>query len=238
MYNQNNLLEGIEDLHDVRTWSDLKKWMQDSGTKLEKLAGTDGFDTINGYRFQSGENGRVWKLKDQDMVLKVTLDEKEIETAVKLESQYLPSFVTIYKSIIFEVISSQGEKVPAQIRIQELCYPIDWSGLINLEEAQLLEWIQKYLDQALASPEYNGKIDPEFAEEFIRAAYEIDEYEPNENQKLSSSEIQIVMKALQFGVQLTQDVQKLTGESDLHNVDLHDGNVMQNKNGEWKMIDF
>jgi hypothetical protein len=232
------IVEGIEDLHGVRTWSDLKKWMQDSGTKLEKLAGTDGFDTINGREFQSGEGGRVWKLKGQDAVLKVSLDPDEIEIAQMIEGQNLPSFVTIYKSINVKGVNKEGEKVPAQIRIQELCYPIDWSGLINLEEAQLLEWIQKYLDQALASPEYNGKIDPEFAEEFIRAAYEIDEYEPNENQNLSSSEIQIVMKALQFGTQLIQDVQKLTGEPDLHNVDLHDGNVMQNKDGQWKMIDF
>jgi len=232
------ILEGIEDLYGVRTWTDLKKWMQDSGTKLEKLAGTDGFDQINGREFQSGEGGKVWKLKGQDAVLKVSLDPDEIEIADILKGQNLPSFVKVYKSINVKGVNREGEKVPAQIRIQEFCYPIDWSGLSSIDEDQLLRWIQKYLDQALEDPEYGGKINSDFANEFIRAAYEADGRDPEKQTKLSSSEMEIVLKALKFGTQLLHDIQKLTGEPDLYNIDLHDENVMQNKNGEWKMIDF
>jgi hypothetical protein len=233
------ILEGIEDIAGVKTWADLKKWMQDSGTKLEAFTGTDGFDTINGRNFMSGESGRIWKLKGMDLVLKLTTDLEEIELAKKVEIQQLPSFLKIHKSINLKGIGRDGEKVPAQIRIQELCDPINWSGLTGIGEYELLGWIQEYIDQIY--PGYikeTGKtdIDLEFVDFFLETIQQDPEYDPDT--EYNSSDKQMILTALQFGVQLWKDVKKLTEDPHLHNIDLNDNNVMQSKDGSWKMIDF
>jgi len=232
------IVEGIEDIADVKTWADLKKWIQDKGTKLEKLTGTDDFDTINGKRFMSGESGRVWKLKGLDLVLKLTTDSDEIRLAKKIQSQNLPTFLTIHKSIDVKGIGTDGEIIPAQIRIQELCDPIDWSGLVSMGEYELLGFIQQYIDQIYEGyQDEKGKneIDEEFMDFFLETIKQDPDYE---DRPLGFIEKKLILKALQFGVQLLKDVQKATGDTNLHDVDLHDNNVMQSKDGSWKMIDF
>lgn len=225
--------ENIDDIQHIKTWEDLKKWMKDSGTKLETLTGTDGFDTIGGRLFKSGEGGRVWKLKGLDATLKLTTDPDEISLANKLQGQNLPTFIEIYKSLNIKGIGRDGEKVPAQIRVQELCYPIEWTELYNITIDELFEFVQKFIDQALEGNTAN--IDTEFAKEFIKAAGEATGYG---KYKLTQAELQTVVKVLNFSIQLLSDVKKLTGETDLTDVDFHDGNLMQNTAGEWKMVDF
>jgi hypothetical protein len=232
------IVEGIEDIAEVKTWADLKKWIQDKGSKLEKLTGTDDFDTINGKKFMSGESGRVWKLKGLDLVLKLTTDPDEIRLAKKIQNQNLPTFLTIHKSIDVKGIGTDGEIIPAQIRIQELCDPVDWSGLVSIGEYELLGFIQQYIDQIYEGyQDEKGKneIDEEFMDFFLETIKQDPDYE---DRPLGFIEKKLILKALQFGVQLLKDVQKATGDTNLHDVDLHDNNVMQSKDGSWKMIDF
>jgi hypothetical protein len=75
-----------------------------------------------------------------------------------------------------------------------------------------------------------------FVDFFLETIQQDPEYDTEA--EYSSSDKQLILTALQFGVQLWKDVQKLTGEPNLHDIDLHDGNVMQSKDGSWKMIDF
>lgn len=225
--------ESIDDIQHIRTWEDLKKWIKDSGTRLEILTGTDGFDNIGGRLFRSGESGRVWKLKGVNATLKLTTDPEEISLAKKIEGQNLPTFIDIYKSLDLKGIGKDGEKVPAQIRVQELCYPVKWSELSNIGKDDLFEFVQKFIDQALQNSTVT--INTEFAKEFIRAAGDATGYG---KYQLSETELQTVVKLLNFSIQLLSDMKKLTGETDLTEVDFHDGNLMQNAAGEWKMVDF
>jgi hypothetical protein len=233
------ILEGIEDIAGIKTWADLKKWMQDSGTRLEAFTETDGFESINGNRFLSGESGRVWKLKGLNSILKLTTDPEEINFANLIQDKNLPSFVKIEKTINLKGIGKQGESIPAQIRIQEICYPIDWSGLNAIGEYELLEWIKEYLDQIYTEYVKETKktdINFEFVEFFLKALEYNEMYDADT--EFTSSDKGLILKALQFGIRLLNDIQKVTGEKDLLELDLHDLNVMQDENGNWKMIDF
>jgi len=228
------LYEGIEDIQYIKTWKDLKNWIVDNNESLENLIGYEGFDQILG----SGESGRAWKIKGRELVLKLTTDPDEIEFGKKLEGKDYPSFLKVYKCISVKGTDKYGEKIDAQLRIQELCYPVDWGSLTGIGQYELLGWIQSYIDQI-----YEGykqevgrtQVDEQFLDYFLETIKQDPDYEDVE---YSSTDRIMILKCLKFGVQLLQDVSKVTGSKDLHQVDLHDENVMEDKNGNFKMIDF
>ena len=234
------ILEDIADIDYVKTWKDLKQWINDTGTRLEMLTGTDGFDNINGKPYEEGSSGRVWKLKGKEAVLKLTTDPKEIQVAKKIAGKNLKSFIKIYKSINIKGITKNGEEIPAQIRIQELCYPISWDNLVNIGQYELIGWIQKYINQIVQGyVKETGKkiINLDFVEFFIKTVKQ-DPYFEYDEVILGFLEKQLILRALIFGVNLLREVTEVTGQNNLHDIDLHDSNIMQDIKGNWKMVDF
>lgn len=226
--------EGIEDIRHIKNWEDLKNWIIDNDETLENLTGYEGFDKVLG----SGQWGRAWKIKGRDLVLKLSTDPKEMYFGVLLEGKNFPSFVKVYKCVHIKGRSAEGKEMTAQLRIQEMCYPVDWSSLTSIGQYELLGWIQSYIDQIYEGYKKETKrtqIDVQFLEYFLDVLKQDPDYEETE---YSYSEKAIILKCLKFGVQLLEDVEKLRGYKNLHEIDLHDDNVMEDINGNFKMIDF
>lgn len=231
------LHEGFEDIYHLETWEDVKNWIEEGLDEkaLIDLRGIKGFDRILG----TGQEGRAYKIKGKDLVLKLTTDKKEIGYGNKLEGRTdLKAFLKIFKCINVKGRSRSGELIPAQIRIQELCYDIDWSGLVSIGQYELLGWVQQYIDQIYEGyVEETGKTEIDY--DFLEYFFDVLKQDPDFTESdFSDQEKEILLKTLQFGHDLLVDVKNLFGFSNLHKIDIHDDNVMQDKQGNFKLIDF
>lgn len=229
--------EGFEDIYGLSTWKDVKDWIKEGLDEkaLIDLAGIEEFDQILG----TGQYGRAYKIKGKELVLKLTTDPTEMEYGKILEGKTdLKAFLKVYKSINVRGVGRQGDLIPAQLRIQEMCFKVDWK-VDN--EYILLRAIQLYLDQILQGYEEDtgrNDVDLIFVDYFINTIEQDRGYRNAAQLMRTNSDKNFMLKVLQFGKDLLEEVGMLEGSTNLHDIDLHDDNVMQDKDGNLKMIDF
>jgi hypothetical protein len=111
--------ESVQSLTHLQTWEDLKNWVKENSKILIKL---DQYSGIEGDP-KKGAYGLVWKIKGQNLVLKVTTDQMEMEIAKKITGKNTQGFAKILFSEIITEKEHKGSKIPpVMVRIQELCY--------------------------------------------------------------------------------------------------------------------
>jgi len=106
---------GVEYLYNVSTWKDVKKFVFDNKESLEYLKQYEGLDNFLG----SGQYGKVFKIKGEELVLKVTTDPYELKVSEKIKGHKLNTFIEVY--FVKSLKSGHG------IKIQELLYPLNSS---------------------------------------------------------------------------------------------------------------
>jgi len=81
----------------LENWEDVKKYFKKHKHVLTYLEQYNGFENFfDSSNFKEGHNGRVFKIKGQDKILKVTQDFGEIEKASKLEGKTFKHLINIY----------------------------------------------------------------------------------------------------------------------------------------------
>lgn len=106
---------GIEYLPSISTWEDIKKFISTNKDSLEYLKQYEGLDHFLG----SGQYGKVFKIKGEELALKVTTDPYELEVSKKLKGHSLLTFIEMYFVKVLE--SGHG------IKVSELLYPLNSS---------------------------------------------------------------------------------------------------------------
>lgn len=104
---------GVEFLPSLSTWDDVKKFVSDNKDSLEYLKQYEGLDHFLG----SGQYGKVFKIKGEELALKVTTDPYELQISQKLKGHSLKTFIEVY--FVKTLESGHG------IKIQELLYPLN-----------------------------------------------------------------------------------------------------------------
>jgi hypothetical protein len=216
----------------IKTWDDIKSMLVNNKDQLqymEKLGSVDSF-------LGSGENGKVWKIKGKPLTVKVTKDPNEIRTANKLSGKQLKAFVNVY---MIANVKYEGKSV--QVRIQDMCYDYndaEWSMF-----GKILLGLYDFFNEVKRG---NFK---EFVEYMIRVAKEeIDDYMDdgrtkwaNEVQQKLNQDLKTIQNPkfkrwFDFYTNIYDDCKKLGIKYD--NLDLHSGNIMQDKDGNLRLIDF
>lgn len=216
----------------IQTWDDIKSMLVNNKDQLqymEKLGSVDSF-------LGSGENGKVWKIKGKPLTVKVTKDPNEIRTANKLLGKKLKAFVNVYM-----IANVKYEGKPVQVRIQDMCYDYnnaEW-GMFGKVLLGLYDFFN----------ETNGGNFKQFVDYMIEEAKEeIDDYLEAGRTKYADEVQQTLNKDLktiqnpkfkrwfEFYVNIYNDSKKIGIDYD--NIDLHSGNVMQDKGGNLRLIDF
>ena len=106
---------GVEFLPSLTTWEDIKKFISSNKESLEYLKQYEGLDHFLG----SGQYGKVFKIKGEELALKVTTDTYELEISEKLKGYKLNTFIEVYH--VKKLESGHG------IKVQELLYPLNSS---------------------------------------------------------------------------------------------------------------
>ena len=104
---------GVEFLPSITTWEDIKKFISSNRESLEYLKQYQGLDHFLG----SGQYGKVFKVKGEELALKVTTDTYELEISEKLKGHKLATFIEVY--FVKKLESGHG------IKVQELLYPLN-----------------------------------------------------------------------------------------------------------------
>lgn len=216
----------------IRTWDDIKSMLVNNKDQLQYL---DKLGTIDSF-LGSGENGKVWKIKGKPLTIKVTKDSNEIRTANKLLGKKLKAFVNVY---MIANVKYEGKNV--QVRIQDMCYDYDKA-----------EW-SLFGRVLLGLYDFFNEVKRGTFKDFInymikQAEEEINDYLEDGNHKWANEVQQKLNKDLQtvqypkfkrwfdFYVNMYDDCKKLGINYD--NLDLHSGNIMQDKAGNLRLIDF
>lgn len=106
---------GIEYLPSLSNWDDIKKFVSDNKDSLEYLKQYEGLDHFLG----SGQYGKVFKIKGENLALKITTDPYELKVSEKLKGHNLDTFIEVY--FVKKLESGHG------IKVQELLYPLNSS---------------------------------------------------------------------------------------------------------------
>lgn len=104
---------GVEYLPSLSTWEHVKKFVSDNKDSLQYLKQYEGLDHFLG----SGNYGKVFKIKGEELTLKVTTDPYELEVSEKLKGYKLETFIEVY--FVKTLESGHG------IKIQELLFPLN-----------------------------------------------------------------------------------------------------------------
>jgi len=193
----------LSDFSLLRTYDDIREFFKDNKDALEYLKEYEGLDNLLG----SGEYGKVWKIKGKELTLKVTSDPDEIRVAKKLTGKNLKTFLKIYASI---------EVNKLQLRIQEMCYPV---------ERNISSRFGTFFDLVIQS----GASNIDQAIEFIKSKKDLTDDTFKDIQK----------EAVTFIFNVIEDAKKLgLSEEEISELDVHGGNIMQTKQGDLKLVDF
>jgi len=207
-------------LKHIKTWDDIKEWIVSHAGELDYLEQYEGLDNFLG----SGASGKVWKVKGRELTVKVTSDPDEIDISNILEGQTTKGFLKIYKCI------NVNSNPPSQLKIQEMCYVprlgegIRWFAFVKtfVRVHKKPPYTSEYTVDGFTS--YYEKYFPEYPE-LIKELKEMDKKE--------------IQKILDFMYDVYQDTVKLGMEEEKYEfLDVHGFNVMENKKGEYKLVDF
>lgn len=259
------ILEYIEDLQHIRTWDDIKKVF---GGHVEEYPGVDNNP-------QSGQSGRVWKIKGKELALKITTDLEEMKISKGLVGKNNKGFLNIYKAVEVPPHSYNGRKVPKlMLKVQEFCYPIK-----ELERLFHKDIVKILFDDIIINfdSEYKNiltfkefllllrkKIEPGYIyeppERFLTVITGAQDFFPFSKPHIEKlivdidTQREIIPLLLKF-INLLNRVKEDTfgnnifasgdrfykrGKSlqDFYELDVHSGNIMQTKEGIWKLVDF
>lgn len=216
----------------IKTWDDIKSLIKNNSEALEYLGDFAGFDKFLG----NGENGKVWKVKGKPVTIKVTKDVREIKIANRLLGKKLKSFVNVFMAT--DVMYGNRQ---VQLRVQEMCYPFDKGEWVKFGE--VLSDLSDYLSEgSLNSVDDFVKKMKSISEEEIR------DYLSSRDKKSAESEKATYLRKVElvrdgkfqrwfdFYISLSREVGKIGVTFDT--LDLHDENIMEDKVGRLKMIDF
>lgn len=187
----------------ISSLEDIKSFFKDNKQVLDYLEEYEGLDNFLG----SGEYGKVWKIKGKELTLKITSDPNEIDFAKKLVGKNLKTFLKIFKTVEINNL---------QLRIQEMCYPV---------EKNISSRYGTFFDLIIQSGESN--LDK--AKEYIisRKGFTQEDFKEIHNE------------AIEFILDVIEDAKKLGLSNDeISELDIHGGNIMQTKSGELKLVDF
>lgn len=121
-------------LRKIETWEEIKELLRNNRHSLRYVNEYEGLDNFLG----SGAYGKVFKIKGEDLTIKVTTDEDEINiSSVIVKKRFTKCFLNIYSN---QVLSHN-----LAIKIQDYLYPLDSKNLQiakelgDLYESKILE---------------------------------------------------------------------------------------------------
>lgn len=221
--------ESIEDLRHIKNWQDIKNVF---GNAVQRYPGVTKDS-------KQGEYGRLWKIKNMDLSLKITTDSSEMQIARKLKGKQTKGFLEIYEIVEIDKHIYDNRTIPKlQLRIQELCYPIP--ELIKISKRSSFQTAMDLL---------RGNFE-EFKVQKIRTEKDLNVFFTNlkslESENLvirnlaNNKELQklispFLAEFLDLLYRVHEDLPNLDVAED---IDVHEGNIMQDKQGVWKLVDF
>ncbi len=221
--------EDVSDISHIRNWEDIKKTF---GQKLEKYPAVS-------KSFKAGEFGRLWKIRGQELSLKITTDEQEMQTAKQLEGSNNKGFLDIYEIVEVPAHKHSGRSIPKlQLRIQEFCYPIkELTAVSNLKEFDTAMDLLRGNFETIKDENFKSVKD---LQKFYKALKEIEQenqFVKNlaNNQQIQAKLSPILLKFIDLLKRVHEDLPNVDLQEGL---DIHDQNIMQSKQGVWKLVDF
>lgn len=194
----------LPDLSLLRSYDDIKAFFKDNKQALDYLDEYQGLDNFLG----SGEYGKVWKIKDKELTLKITKDPLEIEVSEKLAGKNTKGFIKIYSTV---------RVANLLLKVQEMCYPT--------QNASIGSFVYDYYIQSK-----NKSVD-DFKEWAMKY------YSETVVDKIpSDTRIQKFLKLAENLVEDCEKY--LNGSDSYEELDTHPGNIMQTKTGELRLVDF
>jgi hypothetical protein len=216
----------------IKSWDDIRTLLKNNSDMLEYLGDFAGFDKFLG----NGENGKVWKIRGKSLTLKITKDVREIRIANRLLGKKLKSFVNVYNAT--DVM--YGNK-PVQIRIQEMCNPFDKAEWV--EFGPVLSDLSDFLGEGSLSSidDFIGKLKEQTEAEIADYMSDRDKRSAERVKANYAKSVELIRNPkfkrwFDFYISLSKEVSKIGSTFD--KLDLHDENIMEDKNGRLKMIDF
>lgn len=199
----NFVVENIgKEIDQVKTWDDVKKLVtthKQDLTYLSKYEGLDGF-------LGSGHYGKVFKIKGEELTLKVTFDAEEIKLSEAIKGKDLEAFIKVYYQKVL--------KPDLAVKIQDLLYPVRSSKTVEA----IHEIHTKILPNLFPDPE---RIDWKMFDRF-KGIVGLD-----------------VEKVKTFLQNVYKEMKALPSISlEVYDLDINPGNVMQDKSGNLKLVDF
>lgn len=132
----------VDALSNVRSWEDIKKLLVDNKRSLEYLKEYEGLDHFLG----SGAYGKVFKIKNENLTIKVTTDNDEIDgSAIIYRKGPTKRFINVYS---IQIINDS-----LAIKIQDYLYTLTGK---NVEAAKQL---QKLYEDGFSVPSNGSRIE-------------------------------------------------------------------------------
>lgn len=196
----------------IRTWEDIHDWIISHAGELDYLEQYEGLDNFIG----SGAYGKVWKIKNKELTIKVTTEESEIAISNVLEGKNTRAFLKIYKTINID------SNPPVQFKIQEMCYDTEF-----YRDSRFIDYCMIFIDKV--------KHNPYTIEEFFEF---VREYNPERAELIKDINVKNIEKLLSFIKNVYLDTEELGMEEEFPYLDIHKNNIMVDKNGNYKLVDF
>jgi hypothetical protein len=223
------LTENVLDISHIETWEDIKNTFRG---QVEEYPGVN-------VGPKSGAMGKVWKIKGKDLVLKITTEPAEMKLSHLLAGKENSGFVNIFKITELPSHRYNGRKVPRlMLKIQETCYPIP--DLVKKKYSPILHKFIQIIPEHLDYFKQRELKSPEDFKEFysrLKDTYQ-DDPDPTLKTILNSEKVQqeyfpILIKLIDLLTRASEDLKNREVE-----IDFHDGNIMQTRQGVWKLVDF
>jgi hypothetical protein len=220
------LSENVLDISHIETWEDIKNTFKG---QVEEYPGVN-------VGPKSGAMGKVWKIKGKDLVLKITTEPAEMKISKKVVGKINEGIVNIYKAVELPSHRYEGRKVPRlMLKIQEFCYPIP--ELVKRKYSSILS---TYMEVVAWNMDYFSKGTFQTFEDFEEFHKGLLEHDDDpviktiaSSRKIQEEYIPILVKLIDLMKRVEVDL----GSGNVE-VDLHEGNIMQTKQGVWKLVDF
>lgn len=241
-----NIREDIEDIDHIQTWDDIK---QIFGGNVIEYPGISS-------KHKSGLYGKVWKIKGKELALKITTDQREIETSKRLVGKINYGVINIYKIVEVPSHRNKDNYIPdLMLKIQEFCYPIKELDklrsnyifrmlfddiLVNFDkEYKRIVTSNKFLEIIRKKTHPNYVSTP--TERFLASSSLSDKYALFSKKHAESiiNDTSIQQKIIPIFLNFIDLVNRIQQDGlDIYNLDIHAGNIMQTKEKIWKLVDF
>jgi hypothetical protein len=203
----------VTSISHIRTWKDIKDHITVHAGELEYLDEYEGLDNFLG----SGAYGKVWKIKGKELTIKVTTSQDEANIASELEKIEPYGFLKIYKTI-----NIHSDPL-TQIRIQEMCYKANMKQGDFLSVSYIQDLIYKKLERG---EDYSSL-------ETLR----------NDLKKQAGREfypdMDFLSKIYDMLIGAKRDLDKIGfALSEFGYLDIHGNNIMEDKEGNFVLVDF